>query len=87
MKPRIAVPYTQHCSPLLWRPGSFGHTRVDVAESAAECMGETHDLRACSKPEGSMWVFVAVFALVGGFVGVVGYIVGQRESRAGNHLP
>jgi hypothetical protein len=83
MKPRIAVPlvsavFTAAVATLL-----VATTRIDVAEQAAQCMEETHDLQACSRPAGgalSLWDCVAVFAVVGSIVGAAGYSVGSRRA-------
>lgn len=50
-----------------------GPERTGIAEAAAQCMEETHDLRDCSRPEDSVWPFVGLFAFVGSLVGAVGY--------------
>jgi hypothetical protein len=83
MKPRIAVPLISAALTALVAAGLFANTRLNVAEAAAECMEATHDLRECSKPEGDLWGFVAIFAVVGGIVGAAGYSAGSKDTRRG----
>jgi hypothetical protein len=79
MKRRIAVllfsgAFTAAVATML-----IGKDRSDVAEAAAQCMEETHDLQDCSRPEGDLWVFVAAFALVGSLVDAAGYSLGGHR--------
>lgn len=83
MKPRTAVPLVSAVFTAFVAAFLVATTRTDVAEGAAQCMEETHDLRVCSQPEDgrfSLWECIAVFAVVGSIVGAAGYSVGSRRA-------
>jgi hypothetical protein len=57
-----------------------GMMRQEVAESAASCMQEAHDLRICSRPGGDgLWGSVVLFAILGAGAGAFGYSASQKR--------
>ena len=61
-----------------------GKTRERVAESAAQCMEETHDLNDCSRPtqDGvNLWECVVILTVLGATAAAFGITAGRYGDR------